>query len=49
MIAVILLCALVGTWMDGKFVTEKAYYTLGWLLFGVFASLYLLFKRLKNM
>ncbi len=48
MMAMILICSLVGNFIDGKAETSRPYYTLLLMLFGVFASMYRLFKSLNQ-
>jgi putative Ca2+/H+ antiporter (TMEM165/GDT1 family) len=44
----IYLAAYLGKWLDGKYPNEKGWYTMGFVLFGVFASLYLLIKQVNR-
>ena len=46
--AVIAIFALVGRWLDKKFLTETPYYTAGLALVGVLASMYLMIKQLPK-
>ncbi len=42
-------CAYIGKKLDAYFGTTTAWFTLGLILFGVFSSLYLLLKQVKNL
>jgi hypothetical protein len=46
---VIFVCAYIGKKLDANFETETAWFTLGFILFGIFASLYLLLKQIKDL
>ncbi|MEH0157500.1 AtpZ/AtpI family protein [Limibacter armeniacum] len=48
MIGAMLLCAWLGRMLDQWQETDKPYFTIGFLLFGVFSSLMLLIKGLKK-
>ena len=48
MIGAIIICAWIGNKLDTYFQTETPYLTLLMMMFGVFASLALLMKQLKN-
>lgn len=45
--ATIFVCAWGGKKLDEHFETQKNWWTIGLVLFGVFASLYVLLKELK--
>lgn len=45
--ATIFVCAWIGKKLDAYFVTEKNWFTIGLILFGVFGSLLILMKELK--
>jgi uncharacterized membrane protein YfcA len=45
---VIFVCAYIGKKLDAKFNTQTAWFTLGFILFGIFASLYLLLKQIRD-
>jgi F0F1-type ATP synthase assembly protein I len=47
--AVIFACAYFGKKLDTYFNTETAWFTIGLILFGIFASMYLLITQLKNL
>lgn len=49
MLGAILLCAWLGSWIDEKTHTSQPYWTLAFMLFGVFASMVLLIKNLKKL
>lgn len=42
-------CAYIGKKLDAYYNTETAWFTLGLILFGIFASMYLLLKQIKNL
>ncbi|QTY26059.1 AtpZ/AtpI family protein [Flavobacterium sp. CS20] len=46
---IIFVCAYIGKKLDAYFQTSTAWFTLGLILFGVFSSLYLLLKQVKNL
>ncbi|ANQ50000.1 AtpZ/AtpI family protein [Flammeovirga yaeyamensis] len=48
MIVTLLICAFGGKYLDEYFETKGPYFTIGLLLFGVFASLYILIKGLQK-
>ncbi|AZQ60710.1 AtpZ/AtpI family protein [Flammeovirga pectinis] len=48
MIVTLLICAYVGKYLDEYLKTEVPYFTIGFLLFGVFASLYILINGLRK-
>jgi len=48
MIAIIVLGAFVGNWLDGYFGYETAYFTAGLSLLGVFLSFVYVFKDLSR-
>jgi F0F1-type ATP synthase assembly protein I len=41
--------AFIGKKLDDYYLTQKPWFTLGFVLFGIFASLYLLIKQIKNL
>lgn len=45
--ATIFICAWVGKKMDQYFETKKGWFTIGFVLLGVFISLYILVKQLQ--
>ena len=47
--ATIGLCTWLGTWLDGKYNTKTPWWTLGLMLFGVFAGLVLVIKEVLKM
>ncbi len=47
MAATIFVCAWIGRKLDQHFQTQKEWFTIGFVLFGVFASLYLVIQQLK--
>lgn len=48
--ATIFVCAWIGKKLDSKYnPSEKDWFTIGFVLFGVFASLYIVLKQLKNL
>lgn len=47
--ATIAICTWLGVWLDKKFQSENAYWTLGLTLFGVFAGLYLVIRDVIKM
>lgn len=47
--ATIAICTWLGVWLDKKFQSENAYWTLGLTLFGVFAGLYLVIRDVIEM
>jgi F0F1-type ATP synthase assembly protein I len=46
--ATIFVCAWIGKKLDERFPSNKNWFTIGLVLFGVFASLYVVLKQLKN-
>lgn len=46
---VIFVAAYVGKKLDAYYETETAWFTLGFILFGIFASMYLMLKQIKNL
>lgn len=44
----IYLFSLLGKWLDSKYPNEGNWYTAGLVLFGVFASMYLLISQLNR-
>jgi len=46
---IIFACAYIGKKLDAYFQTSTAWFTLGLILFGIFSSLYLLLKQVKNL
>ncbi|MBK5192835.1 MAG: AtpZ/AtpI family protein [Flavobacteriaceae bacterium] len=46
--ATIFVCAWIGKKLDERFPSNKNWFTIGLVLFGVFASLYIVLKQLKN-
>ncbi len=46
--ATIFLCAYAGKWLDAHYELEKKWFTMGLVLFGVAASLYLVIKQLNR-
>lgn len=47
--ATIFLCAWAGKKLDERYPSEKNWFTIGLVLFGVFASLYIVLKQVKNL
>ena len=47
--ATIFLCAWAGKALDERYPSNKNWFTIGLVLFGVFASLYIVLKQLKNL
>jgi F0F1-type ATP synthase assembly protein I len=47
--ATIFVCAWIGKKLDERFPSNKNWFTIGLVLFGVFASLYIVLKQLKNL
>lgn len=47
--ATIFICAWIGKKLDERYPSEKNWFTIGLVLFGVFASLYIVLKQLKNL
>lgn len=45
----IFICAYIGKKLDAYFQTSTAWFTLGFVLFGIFASMYVLLKQIKNL
>lgn len=45
----IFVCAWIGKKLDEKYATGKNWFTIGLVLFGVFASIYLVLKQLKEL
>tara|TARA_R100000789_G_C2955746_1_gene136422 strand:+ start:74 stop:304 length:231 start_codon:yes stop_codon:yes gene_type:complete len=45
----IFVCAWIGKKLDEKYATETNWFTLGFVLFGLAASLYLVLKQLKDL
>jgi F0F1-type ATP synthase assembly protein I len=45
--ATIFVCAWIGKKLDEKYPMEKNWFTIGFVLFGVFASLYVVLKQVK--
>ena len=48
MLAVILLAALAGSWLDEKYATEKPYWTLGLAFTGVIISMIMVIKDVRK-
>ncbi len=46
---IIFVCAFFGKKLDAYYETQTAWFTLGLILFGIFSSLYLLLKQVKNL
>jgi F0F1-type ATP synthase assembly protein I len=46
--ATIFICAWIGKKLDERFPSNNNWFTIGLVLFGVFASLYIVLKQLKN-
>lgn len=46
--AIIFLCAYVGKKLDAYYLLEKKWFTMGFILFGVASSLYLVIKQLNK-
>lgn len=46
---VMFVCAFIGKKLDVYFNTETAWFTIGFVLFGIFSSMYLLLKQIKNL
>ncbi|WP_299608979.1 AtpZ/AtpI family protein [uncultured Aquimarina sp.] len=46
--AIIFLCAYVGKRLDAYYLLEKKWFTMGFILFGVASSLYLVIKQLNK-
>lgn len=49
MAATIVICVLLGRWLDGKYPNLYPLFTVVLSLFGVFASLYLVYKQVTEM
>lgn len=47
--ATIFICAWAGKKLDEKYSTGKNWFTIGLVLFGVFASIYIVLKQLKEL
>ncbi len=47
--ATIFVCAWIGKKLDEKYPMEKNWFTIGFVLFGVFASIYVVLKQVKNL
>lgn len=47
--ATIFICAWIGKQLDERYPSNKNWFTIGFVLFGVFASLYVVLKQLKNL
>ncbi|MBB6462031.1 AtpZ/AtpI family protein [Flammeovirga kamogawensis] len=48
MIVTLLVCAYIGKYLDEYLKTNGPYFTIGFLLFGVFASLFILINGLRK-
>lgn len=46
--ATIFVCAWIGKKLDERYPSNNSWFTLGFVLFGVFASLFVVLKQLKN-
>ena len=46
--ATIFVCAWIGKKLDERFPSNKNWFTIGLVLLGVFASLYIVLQQLKN-
>lgn len=46
--ATIFICAWIGKELDERYPMEKNWFTIGFVLFGVAASLYVVLKQLKS-
>jgi|GEM_PF-353300 len=46
---IMFVCAYLGKELDEYFTTETAWFTIGFVLFGIFSSIYLLLKQIKNL
>ena len=46
---IIFVSAYLGKKIDTYYETETAWFTLAFILFGIFASMYLLLKQIKNL
>lgn len=47
--ATIFICAWIGKKLDEKYSSNKNWFTIGFVLFGVFASLYVVLQQVKNL
>ena len=47
--ATIFICAWIGKKLDERYPSEKNWFTIGFVLFGVFASLYIVLQQLKSL
>ncbi len=47
--ATIFVCAWIGKKLDEKYPSGKNWFTIGFVLFGVFASIYLVIKQLNDL
>lgn len=47
--ATIFICAWIGKKLDERYPSNKNWFTIGFVLFGTFASLYVVLKQLKNL
>lgn len=47
--ATIFVCAWIGKKLDERYSTGKNWFTIGFVLFGVFASIYLVIKQLNDL
>lgn len=47
--ATIFVCAWIGKKLDERYSTGKNWFTMGFVLFGVFASIYLVIKQLNDL
>lgn len=47
--ATIFICAWAGKKLDERYPHEKNWFTIGFVLFGVFASLYVVLKQVKQL
>ena len=45
---VMFVCAFIGKKLDNYFQTDTSWFTLGFVLFGIFASMYLLLQQIKK-
>ena len=45
----IYLFSYLGKWLDAKYPNEKGWYTIGFVLFAVFTTMYLLIKQVNRL
>lgn len=47
--ATIFICAWIGKKLDERYPSTKNWFTIGFVLFGMIASIYIVLKQLKNL